>query len=100
VSFGSPRVGNRAFANFFNTQIDRHTRFVHGNDIITKVPRINYTHVGNERRIRSSSAAERNGCATKWVGSIRDHSMDEYVEALHENDETEKCGLLFNSVKV
>jgi predicted lipase len=95
TTFGSPRVGNKAFANFFNSCVDRHIRFVNGNDIITRVPRINYTHVGNERKLQDSSKAV-SGCIHRYIGSISDHAMDSYVSALlsygNEND-----GLLFNS---
>jgi triacylglycerol lipase len=94
VSFGCPRVGNSAFATFFNTHIDHHVRFVHGNDIVTKIPRFNYTHVGNERRI--GDPATKKGCAARYIGSVGDHSVNNYIEALQSGAGTEKDGLLFN----
>lgn len=91
VSFGSPRVGNKVFADFFNTAVDKHRRFVNGNDIVTRVPRINYTHVGNECRIRG---AGKSGCVSRYLGTIRDHSMEEYIAAVGQRGETEKDRLL------
>ena len=79
ITFGSPRVGNRVFAEFFNSQVDHHARFVHGDDIVTKIPRINYTHVGNERRL--SSAIHR-GCFSRFIGNIGDHFMERYIAAI------------------
>lgn len=93
VSFGCPRVGNKAFAEFFNANVDRHQRYVNGNDIITRVPRINYTHVGNECRI--GTGAGKSGCVSRYIGTIGDHSMDEYIAAFQtQGGGTEKDRLL------
>jgi hypothetical protein len=92
VSFGCPRVGNKAFADFFNAHVDHHTRYVNGNDIITRVPRINYTHVGNECKIGASLG--KSGCASRYFGTIRDHSMEEYIAAFQTGGGTEKDRLL------
>jgi hypothetical protein len=80
VTFGSPRVGNRAFAEWFNTNINHHARFVHGNDLITRMPRINYAHVGNKRVVGPPT---RSGCLWRFIGDIRDHSMKTYIKALY-----------------
>eukprot|EP00879_Flechtneria_rotunda_P002634 GHRR01002836.1.p1 GENE.GHRR01002836.1~~GHRR01002836.1.p1 ORF type:complete len:374 (+),score=82.49 GHRR01002836.1:316-1437(+) len=37
-TFGSPRVGNTVFAQFFNTHITESWRFTHGRDIVPSVP--------------------------------------------------------------
>lgn len=54
-TFGSPRVGDRAFAAAFEAQAARHGvqvfRFRHANDLVTRIPvtlgrRVEYEHVG------------------------------------------------------
>jgi triacylglycerol lipase len=37
-TYGSPRVGNRTFVNFFNTLPFEHHRWVNDGDIVTKIP--------------------------------------------------------------
>jgi hypothetical protein len=49
VTFGSPRVGNGEFANRLSRWMQDRTpmfRVVHGKDGVTKVPNINFAHVG------------------------------------------------------
>ena len=92
MSFGCPRVGNKAFAEFFNANVDRHRRYVNGNDIITRVPRINYTHVGNECKIGGPG---KSGCVSRYIGTIGDHSMEDYIAAFQtQQGVTEKDRLL------
>lgn len=79
VTFGCPRVGNAAFAAFFNAAVDCHRRYVNGNDIITRVPRMNYTHVGNAHMIGDAAAG---GCVARYIGTIRDHFMKDYIAGL------------------
>ena len=38
VTFGSPRVGNKAFAESFNKRVPDSWRYVNGDDIVCKVP--------------------------------------------------------------
>lgn len=48
-SFGSPRVGNRAFADAFNDAVPCAWRVVNNNDAVALVPRLmGYAHVGNK----------------------------------------------------
>lgn len=79
TTFGCPRVGNRAFASWFNDHIDAHDRYVMGNDVVPRMPRINYSHVGNERSLGPPS---RMGCFWRLVGDVRDHLMTSYIDAL------------------
>jgi predicted lipase len=79
ITFGSPRVGNKAFADLFNSSIIHSQRFVNGNDIIAKIPRIRYQHVGNEINIGNMV---RYGCFRRYLGSVKDHSMKRYVKAV------------------
>ena len=40
VTFGSPRVGNKAFADSFNKRVPNSWRYVNGDDIVPKVPMV------------------------------------------------------------
>ncbi len=52
-TYGSPRVGNRAYINEFNSQITHH-RWVNDGDIVTKVPFVPfYYHCGTMHHIGS-----------------------------------------------
>lgn len=51
-SFGSPRVGNKAFAEAFNSVVPNCWRVVNNNDAVALVPRlIGYAHVGHMVRL-------------------------------------------------
>lgn len=51
-SFGSPRVGNRAFAEAFNAAVPAAWRVVNNNDAVALVPRlVGYAHVGHLVRL-------------------------------------------------
>lgn len=49
-TFGSPRVGNSVFADFFNEHVTEAWRFTHGRDIVPSVPPIllGFHHVSRE----------------------------------------------------
>jgi predicted lipase len=48
ITFASPRVGNKEWANDFNKKKNlRHFRFVNEKDIVTSIPYLYYYHVGN-----------------------------------------------------
>lgn len=100
VTFGCPRVGNEAFANDFNKQHAAHSlRFVHNNDVVTRVPWkfMDYSHVWRQQyfdrwgRLHADFKASRvwkwyDGiagrvhrlCNFKLLGGIEDHDMHEY----------------------
>lgn len=72
-NFGSPRVGNKVFAENFDAmlqdgRIDQAYRIVNGDDIVTRVPRttnaiigrVDYDHVGSTVLV-STEAKEANG---------------------------------------
>lgn len=46
VTFGSPRVGNAAFADYYNKVVTSHTRYSTRRDFISCVPAFFYCHVG------------------------------------------------------
>jgi pimeloyl-ACP methyl ester carboxylesterase len=72
VTFGSPRVGNAAFAKWFES-VDESVRVVNGNDIVTRSPKLFYSHVKGEHRVGSS---------WWWFASVRDHYLDSYRAGL------------------
>lgn len=45
-TFGSPRVGNNAFREIYDDQIPMNWRLVAGGDIISRLPKVGYAHVG------------------------------------------------------
>lgn len=47
-SFGSPRVGNEAFQQVYDDAIPTHWRFVAGGDLISRLPKLGYRHVGKK----------------------------------------------------
>ena len=48
-TFGSPRVGNKVWVDAYNSI--SHHRFVNNNDIVCRIPNINYWHHGQEHYI-------------------------------------------------
>lgn len=48
-TFGAPRVGDVQFAAELDAwpQLRGHWRFVHGHDVVARVPMLNYKHAGN-----------------------------------------------------
>lgn len=47
-SFGAPRVGNSAFRKLYNDRVPHHWRIVIGPDVVTKLPKVGYQHVGKK----------------------------------------------------
>lgn len=50
-TFGAPRVGNRQFATFYDSIAPIHWRIVVGPDVVAKLPRIGFSHVGRKTLI-------------------------------------------------
>ncbi len=116
-TFGSPRVGDSAFAANFDRKMKRFTfRFVDDQDIITKVPLPpGYSHVGNEYFFDRDGTMHKEGLFWSWFksasesvylrsinvdggvqikpnnpGGIRDHSANYYVRYLDQNLKKQK----------
>lgn len=47
-TFGAPRVGNRQFWNIYNENVPIHWRIVVGPDVVAKLPKMGYIHVGKK----------------------------------------------------
>ena len=98
-TYGSPRVGNRAYINEFNTLITHH-RWVNDGDIVTKVPFAPiYYHCGTMHHISSNDVVSVNydrkiswtrvlslllphGIFKLISGDTKDHSSELYVQKL------------------
>lgn len=83
VTFGSPRVGNRAFAKSFNRRIPKSTRYVYKNDMVTKVPMayLFYYHVDKEAKLGTREWYRPLSFA---LGNPLDHYPQKYKDALTE----------------
>ncbi len=95
-TYGSPRVGDKRYINY--VKLD-YFRFVHNNDIVTRVPPVfmGYRHCGSEVYIDSAGKIRQIGLIGKrrdrWRGFLRglrswkidhfsDHSIHGYIEAI------------------
>lgn len=47
-TFGAPRVGNRCFWNIYDENVPIHWRIVVGPDVVAKLPKVGYAHVGKK----------------------------------------------------
>lgn len=55
-TFGSPRVGNKLFQDIYDATIPMNWRVVAGGDIVSRLPKIGYEHVG--KKVILSTAGE------------------------------------------
>lgn len=69
-TFGSPRVGNKAFTEVFKA-VDVSVRCVNGSDLVTSIPYWGYEHVHGEECIGKKTRA-----------NTGDHSTEEYKKYL------------------
>lgn len=96
VSFGSPRVGDSKFVKIFNSKVKEYYRFVHDNDVVPMVPKINYKHAGKQFRLDDAGNVISYINLWKrilyWIKSkkhfsfdlfsIKDHFMDNYIRVV------------------
>ena len=80
-TFGTPRVGNGAFAESYNRRVPNTWRVVNGWDAIAGVPAPwqGYRHVDTSIKLARRFT---------WriiTGSFKDHRIDKYIEVLREN---------------
>ena len=53
-TFGAPRPGNDAFRRLYDAKIPIHWRIVVGPDVVAKLPKVGYRHVGKKVLLNSS----------------------------------------------
>jgi triacylglycerol lipase len=93
-TYGSPRVGNRAFINEFNSRVVHH-RWVNDGDFVTKVPLVPfYYHSGTRHHLSETRATSTvmlvvkltlaiiPTLLAKFWGDLKDHSIDRYIQRL------------------
>jgi hypothetical protein len=80
--FGCPRVGNNTFMNFYNDNIDKTFLYVCKNDIVTKIPKIGYSHFKNKIILGDPTKAS---FCSRIFGTINDHFMDNYITHINQN---------------
>lgn len=84
VTFGSPRIGNKAFSAAVKCCVER---FVHGGDLVTRLPKWGYVHVGGRRHLdagRVVVSASLKGAPWRLFRGLADHSMVAYLEAVRD----------------
>jgi hypothetical protein len=65
-NYGSPRVGNKEFAEQFDAAVPDAWRIVNGNDVVCSVPRLlGYCHVGHEVQLGTAVASNDDDDDTK-----------------------------------
>jgi len=81
-TFGSPKVGNAAFADMYNKYVPNTQRFVNDKDMVPAIPPIGYVHVGQLHQLGQSkpmeSFLER---LTEWAD---DHFPHNYIKAIQD----------------
>ncbi|GAB0492302.1 hypothetical protein MMPV_003564 [Pyropia vietnamensis] len=88
VTFGAPRVGNAAFRKVYNSLIPRHWRVVLASDVVTKLPKLGYLHVGNQALLTNEAQLfiDPSFVELKWFHwkdtSIRTHRKGNYISAM------------------
>lgn len=103
-TYGSPRVGNRAYLNYYRLV---HYRWVNNNDIVTRVPPtwFGYQHAGREmyidykgrvrdvrgwRRVIDRLRGFLRGLRSFNIDHFSDHSIERYIDYLHAAVEKER----------
>jgi len=77
--FGCPKIGNNDFVNYYNNVIDETYRYVYCNDIIPRLPKINYKTTKN--RIILGDPHKSNWFY-RFIGNVNDHSIKYYINYL------------------
>lgn len=94
VTVGCPRVGNHLFKRLYNQRVPQSLRIVHNNDIVTRVPKLNYFHIGTKLKLASDGKVmstdlnpfkfiSRTFIANITTDSIKDHMVDTYIGAIN-----------------
>jgi predicted lipase len=93
VTIGSPRVGDRKFKNLYNETVAESYRIVHDNDVVTRVPKLNYFHVKGQLKLSHNGEVMANSLnpvkafaryfkANITADSFKDHMSAKYIKAV------------------
>jgi hypothetical protein len=74
MNYGSPRVGNRAFARKFNELVPNAFRIVNGADLIARMPKSPSRFRGGYRHVGRLCLVNENG--TIWTEGVGDTTFD------------------------
>jgi hypothetical protein len=94
VTVGCPRVGNHLFKRLYNQRVPHSLRIVHDNDLVTRIPKLNYFHIGQELKLASDGKVMstnlnpiklfmRTFISNITADSIKDHMCDAYLRAIN-----------------
>ena len=101
LTLGSPRVGDHSFARHAEAMGIEHLRIVHAYDIVPRVPKLGYWHVGDPLRLNDKGRAMPavHGCLSELASllhvlqsdadgeAFNDHHVDRYVAAVEKYTE-------------
>lgn len=81
-TFGSPKVGNAAFATAYNKLVPNTHRFVNDKDMVPTIPPTGYVHVGNLVQLGQSKPVE--GFLERLTEWMDDHFPHNYIKAIQD----------------
>jgi hypothetical protein len=93
ITVGCPRVGNHLFKRLYNQRVPHSLRIVHDNDLVTRIPKLNYFHIGQELKLASDGKImstdlnpiklfTRTFISNITADSVKDHMCDTYLKAI------------------
>jgi len=108
MTFGQPRVGDKDFTDEFNLHMINAVRFVNNEDIVARIPKFKYDHVGDKCYFDGQQKAILNPSIMEtWIdslneinfrslkidknfvkrhpNSIEDHAIDRYIACIEKN---------------
>ena len=75
-TYGSPKVGNRAFAESYNRRVPKTYRIVNRFDVVPYLPPIGYVHVGELHHLHAESQED------ALANKVTDHLPINYINSL------------------
>lgn len=75
-TYGSPKVGNRAFADSYNRRVPKTYRIVNRFDVVPLIPPIGYVHVGELHHLGANSLED------ALANKVADHLPVNYINSL------------------
>ena len=85
--FGCPKIGNRTFVDFYNNIIDETYCYINQNDIIPRIPKLNYK---NTKNIIILGNPKDSYISNRLFGNINDHDIKQYINRLSILEDLEK----------
>lgn len=80
-TFGSPKVGNPAFAAAYNKLVPDTFRFVNDADVVPTIPPLGYEHVGELHHL-GANVVDTSGLVEMLTEKVEDHLPNNYLTAL------------------